>query len=289
MIWSPDRSAVAVSSFSSNLSPAQVFGRQLAAWRNRAGLTQEKVAREASISLSYFRKIESGDRTPTEHLAKVADDLCEADGILMALFEQLSSSFREQTFPGWFGEWVDDVEAAAVTLRTYEPLLAPGLLQVESYAMAILSTRIGDSRDEIDEMVSARMARQQILEREKPPALWAILDEGVFRRCVGGPGIMRLQCRHLREMASRTDIVIRVIPLSTGAHEGLSGGFVIADLPEGKPPVAYLDNAAQGQTAGDQETVKKLEALWATLGVDALPRTASLELMKEAERSWTTE
>jgi transcriptional regulator with XRE-family HTH domain len=183
MIWSPDRSAVAVSSFSSNLSPAQVFGRQLAAWRNRAGLTQEKVAREASISLSYFRKIESGDRTPTEHLAKVADDLCEADGILMALFEQLSSSFREQTFPGWFGEWVDDVEAAAVTLRTYEPLLAPGLLQVESYAMAILSTRIGDSRDEIDEMVSARMARQQILEREKPPALWAILDEGVFRRC----------------------------------------------------------------------------------------------------------
>lgn len=272
-----------------HLSPAQVFGRQLAAWRNRAGLTQEKVAREASISLSYFRKIESGDRTPTEHLAKVADDLCGAGGILMALFEQLSPSFREQTFPGWFGEWVGDVEAAAITLRTYEPLVMPGLLQVEPYARAILSTRIGDSPDETDEMVSARLARQQILDRGKPPALWAILDEGILRRCVGGPGIMRIQCRHLHEMASRPDIVIRVIPLSTGAHEGLSGGFVIADLPEGRPSVAYLDNAAQGQTVGDQETVKKLEGLWATLGVDALPRTASLELMKEAERSWITE
>ncbi len=272
-----------------HLSPAQVFGRQLASWRNRAGLTQEKVAREASISLSYFRKIESGTRAPTAHLAKVADDLCEAGGILLALFEQLSPSFREQTFPGWFGEWVEDVEAAAVTLRTYEPLLAPGLLQVESYARAVLSTRIGDGPDEIDEMVSARLARQQILDRDRPPALWAILDEGVLRRCVGGPGVMRLQCRHLHEMASRPDTVIRVIPLSTGAHEGLSGGFVIADLPQGKLPVAYLDNAAQGLTAGDQETVKKLEALWATLGVDALPRTASLELLKEAERSWTTE
>jgi len=272
-----------------HLSPAQVFGRQLASWRNRAGLTQEKVAREASISLSYYRKIESGHRAPTEHLAKVADDLCEAGGILLALFEQLSPAFRQQTFPGWFGEWVEDVEAAAVMLRTYEPLLAPGLLQVESYARAVLSTRIGDGPDEIDEMVSARLARQQILERDRSPALWAILDVGILRRCVGGPGIMRLQCRHLHEMASRPDIVIRVIPLSTGAHEGLSGGFVIADLPEGKPPVAYLDNAAQGQTAGDQETVKKLEGLWATLGVEALPRTASLELLKEAERSWTTE
>jgi transcriptional regulator with XRE-family HTH domain len=272
-----------------HLSPARVFGRQLASWRNRAGLTQEKVAREASISLSYFRKIESGHRAPTEHLAKVADDLCEAGGILLALFEQLSPSFREQAFPGWFGEWVEDVEAAAVTLRTYEPLLAPGLLQVESYARAVLSTRIGDGPDEIDQMVSARLARQQILDRDKPPSLWAILDEGILRRCVGGLGIMRLQCRHLHEMATRPDVVIRVIPLSTGAHEGLSGGFVIADLPEGKPPAAYLDNAAQGQTAGDQETVKKLEGLWATLGVDALPRTASLELLKEAERSWTTE
>jgi transcriptional regulator with XRE-family HTH domain len=225
-----------------HLSPARVFGRQLASWRNRAGLTQEKMAREASISLSYFRKIESGHRAPTEHLAKVADDLCEAGGILLALFEQLSPSFREQAFPGWFGEWVEDVEAAALTLRTYEPLLAPGLLQVESYARAVLSTRIGDGPDEIDQMVSARLARQQILDRDKPPALWAILDEGILRRCVGGPGIMRLQCCHLHEMATRPDVVIRVIPLSTERTRGCPAGSSSRTCPRAshRPPTSTM-------------------------------------------------
>jgi hypothetical protein len=73
----------------------------------------------------------------------------------------------------------------------------PGLLQTEDYARAVLSTRVGATEDEIDETVAARLVRQKILERDQPPELWAILDEGVLRRPVGGPDVMRGQLTHL--------------------------------------------------------------------------------------------
>jgi transcriptional regulator with XRE-family HTH domain len=238
-----------------HLSPAQVFGRQLAAWRNRAGLTQEKMAREANISLSYFRKIEAGERTPTEHLAKTADDLCEAAAILMALFEQLRPSFRDQTFPTWFDKW-PDYEVAAKTLRTFEPLISPGLLQVEPYARAVLS-------------------------------VWAIIDERCLHGCIGGPGIMRAQISHLREMVTRPNIILRVVPLSAGMHRGLNAaGFVIADLLDGRQ-AAYQDAAVSGQVIESDSDIEGLRLIWDTLMSEALPRTATLEILQEAEGEWT--
>ena len=118
--------------------------------------------------------------------------------------------------------------------------------------------------------------------------LWVIMDEGVLRRGVGGPGVMRAQLAHLQEMARRPDIVIQVIPRSTAAHQGLNGGaFVIADFPAGTPPVAYQDTASRGQVIEDEDDIETLGLLWDTLKSEALPRTAALALMKEVESTWT--
>ena len=57
----------------------------------------------------------------------------------------------------------------ATILRWYEPLVIPGLLQTVEYARAVLRTRIGDTDDEIEEMVEARIARQAILGKDRPP------------------------------------------------------------------------------------------------------------------------
>lgn len=82
------------------------------------------------------------------------------------------------------------------------------------------SCRVGATEDEIDETVAARLARQKILEREHPPELWVILDEGVLRRPVGGPEVMQGQLVHLPSMARRPHIVVQVVPLAAGAHQG---------------------------------------------------------------------
>jgi transcriptional regulator with XRE-family HTH domain len=266
-------------------SPIKVFGGMLAHYRTKAGMTPEQLAARVYLSASLIRKVEAGTRTPTEELAKACDDALNCDGALIELFDRLSPAFRERSYPVWFGRW-PDIEAAARSLRTFEPLVIPGLLQTEAYARAILSTRVGDTEDEVEELVSGRMKRQAILHRDKPPTLWAILDEAALRRCVGGREVMREQLAHLQEMARRPSIVIQVIPLSTGAHQGLNGGaFVVADLP-GKPLIAYQDTASSGQIIEDADDIEALGLLWDSLNAEALPRTASLALLREVESTW---
>ena len=70
-----------------------------------------------------------------------------------------------------------EIEREAVSLRWFEPLLIPGLLQTEEYARAVLAAAHPASpEDEVERLVSARMDRQ------------AILDQAGAAAAVGHPG-----------------------------------------------------------------------------------------------------
>ncbi|MGO8726840.1 MAG: DUF5753 domain-containing protein [Streptosporangiaceae bacterium] len=129
----------------------------------------------------------------------------------------------------------------------------PGLLQTEEYARAILSARPDGNLDDLDEQVAARLARQAILDRTGAPQLWCILDEGVLHRAIGGSKVMRSHLYHLAEVAEHPKTTIQVIR-SGGTHAGLLAHFVIADL-DGKPPVVYLETAAEGQVTDSSSAV----------------------------------
>jgi len=120
--------------------------------------------------------------------------------------------------------------------------VVPGLLQTEDYARVILSMRPGGEEDDLDAQVAARLARQAVLEQAK---FWCVLDEGVLHRDIGGSKVMRPQLDRLADLAEHPKVTIQVIP-GAGAHAGLLAHFVIADL-EGKPPMVYLETAAEGQ------------------------------------------
>jgi hypothetical protein len=135
-------------------------------------------------------------------------------------------------------------------------------------------------------MVAARLERQAVLARDKPPMLWVILDEGVLRRPVGGRWVMKDQLRRLAEAARRPSVVLQVIPLAAGAHQGMSGNFMIAEFGQG-PPLAYQDTAARGQIIEDQDDIGAIGVMWDTLKSEALPRGTSLELLEEVAKSWT--
>jgi hypothetical protein len=113
-----------------------------------------------------------------------------------------------------------------------------------------------------------------------------VIDEGVLRRPVGGPAVMGEQVRYLIEAAQRPNIVIQVIPLEIGAHEGLRGPFVIADFEDGLS-LAWQDAAVFGQLVDVPSGISSLMAMWDTLKSEALSRPASLELMEEVAKTWT--
>ncbi len=260
----------------------------LAYYRTRAGMTPEQLGARVFVSGSQIRKVEAGTRTPTEDLAKACEGVGElgCNGALTELYEILGEKLKGRAYPAWFAAWPDK-EAQARRLRSFELVVVPGLLQTEDYARAVLSTRVGATEDEIDEAVAARLARQKILDRERPPELWAILDEGVLRRPVGGPEVMRGQLVHLAGMARTPHIVVQVVPLAAGAHQGLDGGaLAIADFDDAVT-IAYQDTALSGQIIEDASEANALAHTWDTLRLEALPRVASLSLIEETARQWT--
>jgi transcriptional regulator with XRE-family HTH domain len=264
-----------------------VFGSMLRFYRTRAGLSQEQVGAPVHFSADQVGKVENGLRTPTEEFAAACDAVAElkTDGALAELRERLSGYFKQRAYPGWFAHW-PDTEAQAKVLRWFELVAVPGLLQTEDYARAVLRTQVLATDEEIEEMVAARMDRQAIVARDHPPMLWVILDEGVVRRPVGSAQVMSEQVGKLLDAARRPNIVIQVIPWSVGAHQGMSGNFVVADLPEGHQ-VVYQDTAARGQIVEDSDDIAAVALMWDTLKSEALPRAASRELLEEVAKTWT--
>ena len=271
----------------SAVSPLRVFGAMLRHYRTRAGMSQEQLGGRLYCSDDLIGKIENGQRAPTEQFTAACEAIAElrTDGALTELRELLKDYLKERAFPGWFHDWPGN-EADAKILRWYELVAVPGLLQTEDYARAMLRTQVMASDDETDERVAARMDRQVILARDKPPMLWVLLDEGVLRRPVGGNGVMGEQIRHLIESAGRPNIVIQIIPAGVGAHQGMSGNFIIAEFDDSRP-VAYQDTAARGQIIEDADDIGAISLLWDTLKSEALPRSASLELLEEVAKTWT--
>jgi transcriptional regulator with XRE-family HTH domain len=269
-------------------SPLRVFGAELRHYRMCAGLSQEQLGARLYCSADLVGKVENGHRAPTPEFTAACDAVTELDtrGALGRLREHLHDHLKYRVYPGWFQGWPDK-EAEAKTLRWFEPLLVPGLLQTEDYARALLRTRVGDTEDKIEDMVAARMERQVILNRDKPPTLWAVIDEGVLRRPVGGPEVMGEQVHHLIETAQRPNVVLQVIPLEVGAHEGLRGPFVIADF-EDAPSVVYVDTTVRGQVVEQGDDIDAVRVTWDTLMAEALSRKASVDLAEEvAKTSWT--
>ncbi len=269
-------------------SPRAVFGSVLRFFRERAGLSQEELAELAHMSLSTIGSYETARRVPPRDAVADLEAVAKLDarGLLLKLWDELQDGMTYRGYPEWFEDW-PDLEAAAITLRWFEPLLIPGLLQTDMYARALFAARFGITAEEIDAQVAARLKRQEILARDEPPALWVIIDEGVLRRPVGGRHVMVEQVSRLIEAARRPSVRLQVIPATVGAHTGLTGAFIIADLP-GAASAAYREGARQGQVVRDQKQVAELVVAWDTLKSEALSRSESLALLEEAAKTWTS-
>jgi transcriptional regulator with XRE-family HTH domain len=269
-------------------SPLALFGAELRHYRTAAGLSQEQLGDRIGYSAALVGAVETARRMPTEDFTARCDVVEElgTGGALLRLRAHLRDQLHRQVWPPWFREW-PSIEREALSLRSWEWAVVPGLLETAAYARAVLRGALPDaSVDQVEEQVSARLQRQEILERRDPPMLWAIMDEEALRRRVGDAGIMREQLDHLIEVSRSPKVKVLVVPASAGAHVGLSGAFVIAEFREG-PDVVYLDTAAQGQIADHPDIVKACGQVFDTLRAEALPPRASLDLIAEVRDTWT--
>jgi transcriptional regulator with XRE-family HTH domain len=269
-------------------SPLRVFGAELRYYRTKAGLSQDQLGSRVYCSGDLVGKVENGQRVPTRDFTAACDAVPELDtrGALMRLWDHMQEHLTYKATPGWFRVWAA-IERRATALRSWEPLLIPGLLQTADYAREVFRRGLpNDSDGGIDERVAARMERQQILERDDPPLLLAVIDEGALRRVVGSPALMREQLGHLLTMAERPKIMLQAVPLDAGPHPGMAGPMLIASC-DAAPDVAYLDTAMEGQLVERPGDVASVAVLFDTLRLEALPGRASVKLIAEVMETWT--
>jgi transcriptional regulator with XRE-family HTH domain len=263
----------------------EAFAEELRAQREAAGLTQEQVAKLMGYSASVIAKLETCRTTPSPQHAGQADAALGTPGTFRRLRQAMINGVNEP--------WVRallEMEERATVLRNWEALVVPGLLQTQAYARAMIRAgRPGDSDAAIEQMVTSRMARQEIWERQDPPPpmLFVVLGEAVLRQRVGDAAVMRDQLGHLLEASGNPRITIQVLPFAAAAHPGLLGPHLVASFDNDRD-AAYLDNALDGQVTERRKQVARIALLHETLRTEALSPGASADMIaKVAEETWT--
>lgn len=256
------------------MSPvAAFFASELRRARTAAGMSQEQLAKAMSYSSSLVAQIETERKPPSPDFAKRADEVLKTGGLLRRILEDL---LIKDVIPEWLKPWFV-IEQAATALRAYNPLVVYGLLQTEDYAREVLGSA---DPDHTENRVAARMERQQVLNREKPPSVTMLLDESVLRRSIGGPDVMYRQLLHLTTVRAS----VQVVPVDAETRLGLDGPFEIANY-DGRE-VVYVDTPARGFVIVDQVIVSQIKELWEALRAEALPLRQSRELILEVAESW---
>ncbi|WP_326789752.1 helix-turn-helix domain-containing protein [Streptomyces sp. NBC_00151] len=210
-----------------------VLGKRLRHLREQAGVSFEEAARAIEVTALTVRRIEKAEvglRIP------YVRELLRAYGVPAAEVDDFLALAREANKPGWWYSYRDvlpdwfsayvSLESEAGVIRLYEPHYVPGLLQTRDYATALM--RVGfpnATKQDVARRVALRMKRQDLLAKPDAPAVWAILDETVLRRPVGGREVMRAQFDRLAEALDLPKVRIQIMRFGVGAHPGAFGPF----------------------------------------------------------------
>ncbi|MFI5709783.1 helix-turn-helix domain-containing protein [Kribbella sp. NPDC051620] len=276
-----------------------MLGAHLRRMREQAGISRAEAGYAIRGSESKISRLELGrvgfkvrDVEDLLSLYKLADP--DERARLINLAKQANNPGWWQRYdditPNWFHSYLG-LEMAAELIRTYEIQFVPGLLQTPDYARAV--TRLGRGERplpaaEIDRLVALRKTRQQILEGSAPTRLWAIVDEAVLRRPIGGRAVLRAQLEHLAEMSRLPNVTLQILPFAAGGYASTGGAFTLlrfadADLPD----VVYIEHLTSAVYVDKREDVDEYVITMDSLSIAASTPRRTQELLTEITKTFT--
>jgi hypothetical protein len=268
-----------------------LLGTQLRNLRETAGIPAEKAGYAIRASRSKISRLENGR---VGFKTRDVEDLLTLYGMtdeeqrseVLALARQSNApewwTKYSDILPDWFETYLG-LESAAATIRCFEIQFVPGLFQTEEYAQAV--TRLGHKAApvaEIERRVALRRKRQDLLTRPAPPRIWALMDEAVLRRPVGGPMVMRAQLRHLIEASRPSHVTIQVVPFARGGHAGAGGSFSLLRFDEQYlPDIVYVEQLTSAIYLGQRSDVEHYLEIVDQLSGEALTPAATRDFIKQ--------
>ncbi|HEY3482330.1 MAG TPA: helix-turn-helix transcriptional regulator [Streptomyces sp.] len=267
------------------------LGAELRRLRDLAGLTSGGAAALVGWHQSKISRIETGRSSVTaEDVTLLLDAYGVRDRDLRDLLGTLAGKGHQR---GWWQDFREvlpveyrdfiSLETGASRARSMENSVVPGLLQTPAYAHALTTDvmpRLGPR--EVASLVDVRIARQAVLQQDPPLELWAVLDEAVLRRTVGGTEVMAEQLRALCRAATLPHIRLQVLPFGAGGHMGVTGSFVIFSFPRiADLDVVVIDHLTSSLYVDRKEDIEAYGAAYDRLCACALPREESAALIGE--------
>ncbi|GAA0910229.1 helix-turn-helix transcriptional regulator [Virgisporangium ochraceum] len=266
------------------------LGARLRTLRESRGITREAAGYAIRGSESKISRMELGrvgfkERDVTDLLGLYGvDDVRELDRMMTLL--------REANAPGWWQPYSEllapwfqtylGLEEASTLIRTYEVQFVPGLLQTEAYARAVIMLGHGQADvSELDRRVALRMTRRSLLDRPDAPRLWAVIDEAVLRRPIGGRAVLRQQVAHLLDRCEHPSVRLQVIPFLSGGHAAAGGAFTILRFPsEELTDTVYIEQLTSALYLEKPDDVDRYTGAISKLFIEADPPSRTPDILR---------
>jgi transcriptional regulator with XRE-family HTH domain len=271
------------------------LARLLRQLREASGRTIDEVAQELLCSTSKISRIETGARGASSRDVRDLSRLYGADEATSAYLMRLSREAKQRGWWQHFDQVFPDYttfmgfEEAASSIQDYEASVVPGLLQTADYTRALMQrVFLTISADSVEQYVSSRQQRQERILRSDPASFWAILDEAVLHREVGGRKVMRDQLEHLARCATDRRVQLQILPFAAGAHAGMAGSFILLQFEEvAVPDLVYVEGRAGQMFLSRDEDVKLYHRTFDHLRASADSLEGSVERLHAVLESWS--
>ncbi|MFG2296578.1 helix-turn-helix domain-containing protein [Streptomyces sp. NPDC048603] len=251
-------------------------GRQLRMWREAGGFDRAQFGTRMGYSQELIYKIERGARIPRPEFLDKADEILGASGKISAM----KADIEKARYPKRVRD-LAQLESTAVELNAYGNHNVHGLLQTEEYARALYEMRRpAFTPDEVERYVAARMARQEVLQRQPPPALSFVMEQVTLERPIGGRELLRGQLAHLLDIGRMRNVEIQVMPTNCEDHAGMGGHLQVLKLRDGSS-VGYVEGQLPSRLITDAKSIQLLELRYGIIRSQALTPRESLAFIEK--------
>ncbi|RCW45851.1 helix-turn-helix protein [Halopolyspora algeriensis] len=274
-------------------------GRALAAALREARTSRQiglrDLARRIRISHTLVSQWEHGHRVPkTEDVSAVLTglgvDARERERIIELARNAGENDWLTSGLPGMSQQMAGmlECEREASTIVDWSPLLVPGLLQTSDYARAILGAG-GVPREQVEPRVLFRSGRRDILSKNPPVQLRALIGEGALRVRVGGDAVLADQLRYLLKTAENWEnVTVQIVRNDVPWHPGTAGPFVLYEF-ESSPPIVLLEHHRSSVFLHNEDDLVEYRSAADSLREEvAMGPEASAELIADVIRALET-
>jgi transcriptional regulator with XRE-family HTH domain len=252
------------------------LGSELRILRKRHNMSGHQLGRRLEWPPSNISRLETGVRplpiTDVAMFLATVNANAEERARLLKLAELKDDSYWVRPY---FGQLADPLkslvlqESLAESIVSYEPMIIPGLLQTEPYVRTVFENFGRHTRERVDFLVKARMDRQTLLSRWKPPRCTFFIHERALRTVVGNTQLMHEQLLNLVLSSNMSCCCIRIIPDSVPSLRTLASPFFVMEFGD-HPAVVYTDTHAAGIFIDDRVGVEEHYLIAASLEQNAL-------------------